>query len=162
MIIPTTSADVAASTRVHSSPTLSPFRGWAQDGVSSATALIFEDGLPPVVLTLTPIALRRPTHRPAGLCELLPSLAGRFRLKPLFGWHRQRLPQPCPRLRLFTSLHHLPPFEDREASTQLRRHGASTLAVDDNPFGSPQCGYHALAFAPRELLARRVPWSGFP
>jgi hypothetical protein len=108
MIIPPASADARASTRVHSSLTLSPFRGWAQDGVSSATAVILEHGMRPVMLTLTPITLRRPTHRPAGLCEVLPSLAGRFPLKPLFGWHRHRLPQPFSRLRRFTGVHHLP------------------------------------------------------
>jgi hypothetical protein len=32
----------------------------------------------------------------------------RFHLKPLFGWHRHRLPQPFLRLRRFTDLHHLP------------------------------------------------------
>jgi len=31
---------------------------------------MFEDGVPPVMLTLTPIALRRPTHKLASLCEL--------------------------------------------------------------------------------------------
>lgn len=73
---------------------------------------------------------------------LLP-LAETVSLKPLFGWHRHRLPQPFQRLRRFTDLHHLVPFEAREASAQLRRHGALP-AVDDGPFGSPQCGYHAL------------------
>jgi len=125
--------------RVHSSPTLSPFRGWAQDRVSSATALILEDGLPPVMLTLTPIALRRPTHRPAGLCELLPPLAERVRLKPLFGWHRQRLQQSCLRLPRFTGFHRPAGQREPNSADMARCQPFSTTLS-----GSPECGYHAL------------------
>jgi len=78
MIIPSAPAGTVASICVHSSLTLSPFRGWAQDGVSSATAVMFEDGVPPVMLTLTPIALRRPTHELASPREYSRPLRERF------------------------------------------------------------------------------------
>lgn len=161
--------------RVHSSPTLSPFRGWAQDRVSSATALILEDGLPPVMLTLTPIALRRPTHRPAGLCELLPPLAERVRLKPLFGWHRQRLQQSCLRLPRFTGFHR--PAGQREpnsadmarcqpfSTTLSGRRNAATMPCFPPARGT--CSTRRTVRVPvrlgfRRPLGCRSPTAGFP
>lgn len=55
-------------------------------------------------------------------------------------------PTPSITAVIATATFHGPPppsplSETREASVQLRRHGALS-AVDDDPFGLPQCGYH--------------------